>query len=568
MLCWAAYTVGSRSLLTRHSPLVVTGFTMTIGSALYAPFGVPSLLRLDWTAVSWWAWALLVYSAVFALVVAYLIWYTAVQRVGNNRTSIYSNVVPLVAMAVAAAVLGEPITARKIAGAPRDPRRCRPHAARAAVGGGHSLRRHRHTLRPVSGHSCSGIDSASSHGLEWTHCAPLPPAARRCARSWSLDPFRPAAAAGDNPPSSPLPTPNPPTRNPCLTADIDGGADRTGGPRCERERRRSPQAPRPGSRRRSTRPCVRQPLGSTRPHRRRARCFSPPPRAATEDVGDVAVIQDAGDLLTPPNPFDLTGVGLRFTRNGSSYDVSRISGAFRSGIGSRIQLEDDDSMPFTLPFNFPVVWPGPASRVRQLGRQHHVRGGRPREHRAQRLARDDRPATRGAVLRRSRSVDGQRARVRAERGGRVHRHLVHRPGVRQGRDRHRAGEPAAERERRVPVRPDASSLAPLSSGSRPGVPVALRRSISVRPEPLTGGDGGDRRAVLTHDQPRPRRNRPQVLRDAPGRLRSAGHLDGRRRDRRRVCLRNHGGERDPRHRPGRLRPVARVRKRLAGCAAW
>jgi drug/metabolite transporter (DMT)-like permease len=67
--------------------------------------------------VSGWAWLLLVYSAVFALVVAYLIWYTAVQRVGNTRTSIYSNVVPLVAMAVAAVALGEPITARKIAGA-------------------------------------------------------------------------------------------------------------------------------------------------------------------------------------------------------------------------------------------------------------------------------------------------------------------------------------------------------------------------------------------------------------------------------------------------------------------
>ena len=117
MLCWAAYTVGSRSLLTRHSPLVVTGVTMTIGSALYAPFGVPSLLQLDWLAVSWWAWVLLAYSAVFALVVAYLIWYTAVQRVGNSRTSIYSNVVPLVAMSVAAAVLGEPITARKMIGA-------------------------------------------------------------------------------------------------------------------------------------------------------------------------------------------------------------------------------------------------------------------------------------------------------------------------------------------------------------------------------------------------------------------------------------------------------------------
>jgi drug/metabolite transporter (DMT)-like permease len=117
MFCWAGYTVGSRSLLTRHSPLVVTGFTMTIGSALYAPLGVPSLLRLDWALVSWWAWVLLAYSAVFALVVAYVIWYTAVQRVGNSRTSIYSNVVPLVAMSVAAVVLGEPITPPKIAGA-------------------------------------------------------------------------------------------------------------------------------------------------------------------------------------------------------------------------------------------------------------------------------------------------------------------------------------------------------------------------------------------------------------------------------------------------------------------
>jgi len=67
--------------------------------------------------VSWWAWVLLAYSAAFALVVAYLIWYTAVQRVGNSRTSIYSHVVPLVARSVAAAVLGEPITARKMIGA-------------------------------------------------------------------------------------------------------------------------------------------------------------------------------------------------------------------------------------------------------------------------------------------------------------------------------------------------------------------------------------------------------------------------------------------------------------------
>ena len=86
--------------------------------------------------------------------------------------------------------------------------------------------------------------------------------------------------------------------------------------------------------------------------------FMPPARAATEDVGEIAVIQDSGDLLTQPNPFDLKGLGLRFTRTGSSYDVSRIDGSFRSNLGTRIRLQDDDSMSFTLPFSFPLYGKG------------------------------------------------------------------------------------------------------------------------------------------------------------------------------------------------------------------
>jgi drug/metabolite transporter (DMT)-like permease len=114
---WAAYTISSRPLLSRYSPLVMTGFTMIIGALGYLPLGIPSLLRLDWSRVSVMAWVGMVYSAVFALVVAYLIWYTAVQRMGNSRTSLYSNVVPLVAMTIAALTIGEPLTPRKIAGA-------------------------------------------------------------------------------------------------------------------------------------------------------------------------------------------------------------------------------------------------------------------------------------------------------------------------------------------------------------------------------------------------------------------------------------------------------------------
>ena len=63
------------------------------------------------------AWAGIVYSALFSLVAAYVIWYTAVREVGGGHTAMYSNIVPLVAMAVAAVVVHEPLTALKIGGA-------------------------------------------------------------------------------------------------------------------------------------------------------------------------------------------------------------------------------------------------------------------------------------------------------------------------------------------------------------------------------------------------------------------------------------------------------------------
>jgi drug/metabolite transporter (DMT)-like permease len=115
--CWAVYTVGSRPLLARYSPLAVTGVTMMVGTALYAPASVPQLLRIRWAEVPMWAWASMALSAVLALNVAYLIWYTSVQRIGNVRTSAYSNFIPLVAMSVATVALGEAITAVKLAGA-------------------------------------------------------------------------------------------------------------------------------------------------------------------------------------------------------------------------------------------------------------------------------------------------------------------------------------------------------------------------------------------------------------------------------------------------------------------
>jgi drug/metabolite transporter (DMT)-like permease len=114
--CWAAYTLGSRELMLRHSPVGVTGVSMAIGTALYVPAVSRHVFAVRWPEVSWATWAALVYSALFSLAVAYTIWYAAVREIGSARTSVYSNLVPLVAIAAGVLFLGEPLSARKIAG--------------------------------------------------------------------------------------------------------------------------------------------------------------------------------------------------------------------------------------------------------------------------------------------------------------------------------------------------------------------------------------------------------------------------------------------------------------------
>jgi drug/metabolite transporter (DMT)-like permease len=117
MLCWATYTVGARSLLAARSALTVTGYSMAAGSVLYVPIAWTGLRDLHWSTVPVAAWAALVLSALLALFVAYMIWYTAVQTIGGTRTAVYSNVTPIVAMVAAALWIGEPITLRKLTGA-------------------------------------------------------------------------------------------------------------------------------------------------------------------------------------------------------------------------------------------------------------------------------------------------------------------------------------------------------------------------------------------------------------------------------------------------------------------
>ncbi len=115
--CWAVYAVGSAPLLRRHTPIALTGYTMAIGSLFYLPVALPDLARLPWAAITPASWAALGYSAVFALFGAYIVWHTAIQRIGNVRTAMYSNLIPLSALATSVVFLGDRLSPRQALGA-------------------------------------------------------------------------------------------------------------------------------------------------------------------------------------------------------------------------------------------------------------------------------------------------------------------------------------------------------------------------------------------------------------------------------------------------------------------
>jgi drug/metabolite transporter (DMT)-like permease len=117
MLCWSLYSVAAQPLLERHSPLVVTGFSMAIGTTLYLIVAIQPMLSTDWAGISRTSWLLMTASSLLALAVAYMIWSTGVQRIGSARTSVYSNLTPVVAMAIGAILLGERVSGWQLTGA-------------------------------------------------------------------------------------------------------------------------------------------------------------------------------------------------------------------------------------------------------------------------------------------------------------------------------------------------------------------------------------------------------------------------------------------------------------------
>lgn len=116
-MTWSVYTVGSRRLIARYGSLPVTAWTLWIGTVGLLAMGALPLLRTSVRDVPLAGWLGVLYAGLLGIGVAYALWYRGVQRLGSTRTAAFSNLVPVVALAVAWAWLGEVPSALQIVGA-------------------------------------------------------------------------------------------------------------------------------------------------------------------------------------------------------------------------------------------------------------------------------------------------------------------------------------------------------------------------------------------------------------------------------------------------------------------
>ncbi len=114
---WAAYTVAGLEPVSRYGALRVSTWTLWVGAPILVAMGIPSVLATELPSVSLGAWVGVAYAGLLSLGLAYLLWYRGVRILGNTRTAIYSNLVPVMALVTAWLWLDEVPGALQLLGA-------------------------------------------------------------------------------------------------------------------------------------------------------------------------------------------------------------------------------------------------------------------------------------------------------------------------------------------------------------------------------------------------------------------------------------------------------------------
>jgi drug/metabolite transporter (DMT)-like permease len=112
---WGCYTVTIAPLMRRYSPFRISALVLAIGWAPLALLSVPQVAAQEFS-FSWKVWLGFAYAVVGPLFLTNILWFTAIDRVGPSRASLFANLQPFFAVFFALILLSERLRTLELAG--------------------------------------------------------------------------------------------------------------------------------------------------------------------------------------------------------------------------------------------------------------------------------------------------------------------------------------------------------------------------------------------------------------------------------------------------------------------
>jgi drug/metabolite transporter (DMT)-like permease len=111
VVSWALYSIGSRTIMERVSPLTVNWTTLLVATVLQVPLLWTDRKMMDagWSSVTTSDWLALGYLVIFATAVAQQAWLFGVKGIGPSRASVLGNLTPVAAIGLSALILSESV---------------------------------------------------------------------------------------------------------------------------------------------------------------------------------------------------------------------------------------------------------------------------------------------------------------------------------------------------------------------------------------------------------------------------------------------------------------------------
>jgi len=114
--CWGVYSVLGKSATARFGAVTATLYATATGALLLLPFSIGESGWSELANADGSAWASILYLAVFGTVLAFVLFYEGVSRIGASQATAFALLIPIFGVIGSVLVLGESIGAGTLVG--------------------------------------------------------------------------------------------------------------------------------------------------------------------------------------------------------------------------------------------------------------------------------------------------------------------------------------------------------------------------------------------------------------------------------------------------------------------